>query len=71
MRPETNPFSLRLRFLTTRVTPGTFVRWQRKGFKQYWRWKSRGGRPALPQGHTPAHRSHGEGEHNLERRARR
>ena len=32
------------------VTPGTFVRWHRKGFKQYWRWKSRGGRPALPKG---------------------
>ena len=31
------------------VTPGTFVRWHRKGFKRYWRWKSRGGRPALPQ----------------------
>src|SRR5208283_4770061 len=31
------------------VTPGTFVRWHRKGFKLYWRWKSRGGRPALPK----------------------
>ena len=31
------------------VTPGTFVRWHRKGFKQYWRWKARGGRPALPK----------------------
>ena len=31
------------------VTPGTFVRWHREGFKRYWRWKSRGGRPALPK----------------------
>lgn len=31
------------------VTPGTFVRWHRKAFKLYWRWKSRGGRPALPK----------------------
>ena len=32
------------------VTPGTFVRWHRKGFKLYWRWKSRGDRPALGMG---------------------
>ncbi len=31
------------------VTPATFVRWHRKAFKQYWRWKSGGGRPALPK----------------------
>ena len=31
------------------VTPETFIRWHRKGFKFYWRWKSRGGRPALPR----------------------
>ncbi len=31
------------------VTPATFVRWHRKGFKLYWRWKSRGGRPLLPK----------------------
>ncbi len=31
------------------VTPATFVRWHRKAFKLYWRWKSRGGRPALPK----------------------
>ena len=29
------------------VTPATFVRWHRKAFKLCWRWKSRGGRPAL------------------------
>jgi putative transposase len=31
------------------VTPETFIRWHRKGFQLYWRWKSRGGRPALPK----------------------
>ncbi len=31
------------------VTPATFVRWHRKAFTLYWRWKSRGGRPALPK----------------------
>jgi len=31
------------------VTPATFVRWHRKSFKLYWRWKSRGGRPRLPR----------------------
>jgi len=25
------------------VTTETFIRWHRKGFKFYWRWKSRGG----------------------------
>ena len=33
----------------TIVTTDTFLRWHRKGFKVYWRWKSRGGRPALPK----------------------
>ena len=33
----------------TVVTPATFVRWHRKSFKLYWRWKSRGGRPPLPK----------------------
>jgi len=31
------------------VTPATFVRWHRKSFKLYRRWKSRGGRPPLPK----------------------
>jgi putative transposase len=31
------------------VKPDTFVRWHRKGFRLFWRWKSRPrGRPALP-----------------------
>ena len=31
------------------MTAETFIRWHRKGFQFYWRWKSRGGRPALPK----------------------
>ena len=31
------------------VKTDTFLRWHRKGFKLYWRWKSRGGRPSLPK----------------------
>src|SRR5215831_14045853 len=31
------------------VKPNTFIRWHRRGFKLYWRWKSRGGRPPLPK----------------------
>jgi transposase InsO family protein len=31
------------------VTPQTFTRWHRQGFRLFWRWKSKSGRPALPQ----------------------
>src|ERR1700674_1812099 len=30
------------------VKPDTLLRWHRKGFKLFWRWKSRPVRPALP-----------------------
>jgi hypothetical protein len=32
------------------VWPDTVVRWQRAGFRSFWRWKSRrrGGRPSVP-----------------------
>ncbi len=32
------------------ITPETVIRWQRAGFRAYWRWKSRsrGGRPTVP-----------------------
>lgn len=29
------------------VQPGTVVKWHREGFRLYWRWKSRGGRPGV------------------------
>ena len=30
------------------VQPQTFVQWHRQGFRLFWRWKSRPGRPPLP-----------------------
>ena len=30
------------------VQPETFLRWHRRGFRLFWRWKSRPGRPPLP-----------------------
>lgn len=30
------------------VQPETLIRWHRKGFKLFWRWKSKPGRPRLP-----------------------
>jgi hypothetical protein len=32
------------------IEPETVIRWHRKGFRLYWRWKSRsrGGRPRMP-----------------------
>ena len=29
--------------------PDTFIRWHRQGFRLFWRWKSRSGRPRLPR----------------------
>jgi hypothetical protein len=53
------------------VTAETFFRWHRKGFQFYWRleisWQSTG----AAEGNPPAHRSYGEGEHHLGRRAHR
>ncbi len=31
------------------VQPGTLIRWHRAGFKLFWRWKSRPGRPPIPK----------------------
>jgi transposase InsO family protein len=30
------------------VQPATFLRWHREGFRLFWRWKSRPGRPPIP-----------------------
>ncbi len=32
----------------TVVQPATFIHWHRQGFRLFWRWKSRPGRPPLP-----------------------
>src|ERR1700741_3184000 len=31
------------------VKPETFIGWHRQGFKLFWRWKSRLGRPRIPE----------------------
>jgi hypothetical protein len=31
------------------VKPETLIGWHRKGFKLFWRWKSRLGRPRIPE----------------------
>jgi len=31
------------------VTPRTFIGWHRAGFRLFWRWKSRPGRPRIPE----------------------
>jgi hypothetical protein len=33
----------------TIVQPETLIRWHRRGFKLFWRWKSKPGRPRLPR----------------------
>jgi len=30
------------------VQPSTLIRWHRQGFRLFWRWKSRPGRPRIP-----------------------
>jgi putative transposase len=30
------------------VQPATLIRWHRQGFRLFWRWKSRPGRPRIP-----------------------
>jgi len=31
------------------IKPETVIRWYRQGFRRFWRWKSKPGRPALPK----------------------
>src|SRR3984893_13171799 len=33
----------------TIVKPDTFLRWRREGYKRFWQWRSRVGRPRLPE----------------------
>ena len=50
-----DPCRPRLALSLVRLAPGisvcatgTFLRWHRQGFRLYWRWKSRRGRPRIP-----------------------
>src|SRR5229473_6343528 len=47
---RTRPLSRLLdwRSLLTVVKPDTLVRWHRQGWRFFWRWKSRPGRPPIP-----------------------
>ena len=36
------------RLALSMVQPETVIRWHRQGFKLYWRWKSRSGKPGRP-----------------------
>ena len=56
-RPDT-PFRIALVLLSSLfnwrdalivVQPRTLVRWHRQGFRLFWRWKSRPGRPPIPE----------------------
>ena len=48
------------------VKPETLIGWHRKGFKLFWRWKSRAGRPRIPEGRIPrADRAGGPRESHL------
>jgi putative transposase len=37
------------RSLLTVVQPATLIRWHRRGWRLFWRWKSRPGRPPIPR----------------------
>src|SRR5579864_2395890 len=47
------------------VKPETLIGWHRTGFKLFWKWKSRTGRPATARKHPQAHRPHGVGKSDL------
>jgi putative transposase len=36
--------------MLTVVKPDTLIRWHRQGWRLFWRWKSRSGRPPIPVG---------------------
>ena len=52
------------------VKPETLIGWHRKGFKLFWRWKSRLGRPRIPENLRQL-MAHGAGEPDLGRGAHR
>jgi hypothetical protein len=39
---------LHWRSVLTAVQPDTLIRWHRQGWRLFWRWKSRSGRPPIP-----------------------
>src|SRR5262249_61627039 len=60
------------RAILTIVKPDTLIRWHRKGFRLWWRWKFEGARPAAAPGRTsPSGCGNGSRERHLGRRADR
>jgi hypothetical protein len=54
------------RRLLTIVKPDTLLRWHRKGFRLFWRWKSRRpGRPSDSSGAASVNRDHGRRQSDL------
>ncbi len=53
------------------VKPETLIDWHRKGFKLFWRWKSRLGRPRIPEVLRQSDCAPGAGEPDLGRGAHR
>jgi len=51
------------------VQPQTLVRWHRQGFRLFWRWKSRPGRPPIPNRTSAADPRNGCKQSVLGRRA--
>ena len=43
----------------TIVTPETFIRWHRQGFRLFWKWKSQPGRPSCSCGGAEVNRRNG------------
>jgi putative transposase len=47
------------------VKPETPIGWHRKGFKLFWKWKSRPGRPRIPSRTSSGDRGNGWGKSDL------
>ena len=53
------------------VTPRTLIGWHRQGFRLFWRWKCRRGRPRIPAELRETDSSDGSRQYHLGRRAHR
>ena len=59
------------RSMLTVVQPDTLIRWHRQGWRLFWRWKSRAGRPPIPADLQRLIVTHGPREPDLGRRTHR
>ena len=66
LRSSTLSRLIEWRHLLIVVKPDTLIRWHRKGFQLFWRWKSRPrGRPRLPVDLQRLIARHGDGESHV------